>query len=131
MSQILKVGFIALMTLVFWGGGLLAFSGSPLADSPAFAQSNGRDGDQRSSFRNNNGRGGNGRWDRDDRRGRGDRRERRRRWCRRNPDRCRPPTVSELPVHYMVASGLGVALMISGGHAYRLRRRNGKGTPTA
>ncbi len=43
-------------------------------------------------------------------------------WCRKHPDRCKPPTVSELPVHYMVASGIA-AILITGGIVYQLRRR--------
>ncbi len=54
-------------------------------------------------------------------------RKKRKRWCRRNPDKCKPPTVSELPVHYMVASGMAV-LAVSGGFVYQLRRRDGKDT---
>ncbi len=49
-------------------------------------------------------------------------RKKRKRWCRRNPDKCKPPTVSELPVHTMVGSGVA-AILIAGGVVYQLRRR--------
>lgn len=54
------------------------------------------------------------------------RRERRRKnKCRRNPRKCRPPTVSELPIQYMVLSGATV-IMLSGGMVFYIRKRKMK-----
>lgn len=45
--------------------------------------------------------------------------------CRSNPRFCQPPTVSELPIQYMILSG---ALLISlcGGMAFYIRKRRMK-----
>jgi hypothetical protein len=50
--------------------------------------------------------------------------------CRRNPRFCQPPTVSELPIQYMVLTG---ALLISlcGGIAFYIRKRKMKSFPEA
>jgi hypothetical protein len=54
------------------------------------------------------------------------RRERRRKnKCRRNPRKCRPPTVSELPIQYMVLSG-AVVIALSGGMVFYIRKRKMK-----
>jgi len=47
-------------------------------------------------------------------------------FCRRFPARCQPPpTVSELPIQYMVSGGLALIVM-SGGIIYWIRKRNKK-----
>jgi len=42
--------------------------------------------------------------------------------CRRNPRRCQPPTVSELPIQYTVLSGAS-AIGLSGGMVFYIRKR--------
>ena len=76
--------------------------------------------------RGNRGRGRGNRGDRDVRGDRGDRGDRGRgrgnRGCRRNPRRCQPPTVSELPIQYMVMSG-AATIALSGGLVFYIRQR--------
>ena len=42
--------------------------------------------------------------------------------CRRNPRFCQPPTVSELPIQYMVLSGAAM-IALSGGMVFYIRKR--------
>ena len=42
--------------------------------------------------------------------------------CRRNPRFCQPPTVSELPIQYMVLSGAAM-IALSGGIVFYIRKR--------
>ena len=48
--------------------------------------------------------------------------------CRRR--RCQPPTVSELPIQYMVLSGT-VVIALCGGMAFYIRKRKLKSSPEA
>jgi len=45
--------------------------------------------------------------------------------CKRNPRFCQPPTVSELPIQYMVSSG-AVLIALSGGMVFYIRKRRMK-----
>ena len=50
--------------------------------------------------------------------------------CRRNPRFCQPPTVSELPIQYMILSGV-VVIALCGGMAFYIRKRKMKSSPEA
>ena len=50
--------------------------------------------------------------------------------CRRNPNFCQPPTVSELPIQYMILSGAAV-IALCGGMAFYIRKRKLKSSPEA
>ena len=50
------------------------------------------------------------------------------RLCRRNPSWCQPPTVSELPIQYMILSGV-VLISLCGGMAYYIRKQKLKSFP--
>lgn len=52
------------------------------------------------------------------------------RLCRRNPSWCQPPTVSELPIQYMVLSGI-VLISLCGGTAFYIRKRKMENSPEA
>ena len=52
------------------------------------------------------------------------------RFCERFPQLCQPPTVSELPIQYMVLSG-AVLLTLSGGMVFLIRQRKVKISPEA
>ena len=52
------------------------------------------------------------------------------RFCQRFPDRCQPPTVSELPIQYMILSGTAV-IALCGGMAFYIRKRKMKSSPEA
>lgn len=45
--------------------------------------------------------------------------------CKKNPKKCQPPTVSELPIQYMVLSGAAV-IALSGGMIFYIRKRKMK-----
>jgi hypothetical protein len=45
--------------------------------------------------------------------------------CKRNPRFCQPPTVSELPIQYMVLSGAAV-IALSGGMVFYIRKQRMK-----
>ena len=47
------------------------------------------------------------------------------RLCRRNPRWCQPPTVSELPIQYMILSGVAL-ISLCGGMAFYIRKRKMK-----
>ena len=47
------------------------------------------------------------------------------RMCRRNPRWCQPPTVSELPIQYMILSGVAL-ISLCGGMAFYIRKRKMK-----
>ena len=45
--------------------------------------------------------------------------------CKRNPQWCQPPTVSEIPIQYMVLSG-ALLIALSGGMVFFIRKRKMK-----
>lgn len=50
--------------------------------------------------------------------------------CKRNPRFCQPPTVSELPIQYMILSGAAL-IALSGGTVFYIRKRRIKSLPEA
>ena len=42
--------------------------------------------------------------------------------CKKNPKKCQPPTVSELPIQYMVLSGTAL-ILLSGSAVFYIRKR--------
>jgi hypothetical protein len=50
--------------------------------------------------------------------------------CRRDPSRCQPPTVSELPIQYMILSGTAV-IALSGSTIFYIRKRKMKNSTEA
>ncbi len=42
--------------------------------------------------------------------------------CKKNPKKCKPPTVSEFPIQYMVLSGAAL-ILLSGSTVFYIRKR--------
>ena len=50
--------------------------------------------------------------------------------CKKNPKKCQPPTVSELPIQYMILSGVAL-ISLCGGMAFYIRKRKMKNATEA
>jgi len=50
--------------------------------------------------------------------------------CKKNPKNCQPPTVSELPIQYMVMSGAAL-ILLAGSTVFFIRKRRMQNTPEA
>lgn len=128
--------FVFLFSIALWQIGLFKpFApklGGDITIAEATHNSNGNNGNinnrgnrgNRGNVNNNRGnRGNNGNIGRGNRPNRGN--------CRGgNRRRCQPPTVSELPIQYMVLSGAST-IALAGGMVFYIRKRKMKNSPEA